>query len=213
MLALLQRRIGVAARPGDLAPSLGDAFAGMARRRDAAAEDALLVALGPGLLRTIRSVLGVGHPDTDDALQEVMIAVHEALPKFRGECTTSHFACRIAFRTSMNIRRRARYRAHYTPPSAPDEVTALARDPQTPEHALAAARRRETLRELLAELPCGQSEALGLHAILGYSIDETAAAMGVPRDTVRSRLRSALAFLRERLAGSEDLLDAVGDGT
>jgi RNA polymerase sigma-70 factor (ECF subfamily) len=211
MLALLQRRTEAAASDaGDFVAGLRGAVAEPTKLREAEAERALLVALGPALLRTVRSVLGYGHPETEDALQEVMIAVHEALPGFRGECKMQHFACRVAFQTTMNIRRRARYRSHFTPASPPDEVAALMCDKETPERALAAARRREVLRRALGDLPRAQSETLGLHAILGYSVDETAAAMGVPRDTVRSRLRSARAGLRARFQGSEDLLDSLG---
>jgi RNA polymerase sigma-70 factor (ECF subfamily) len=212
MLALLQRRTEAAAtHAGDFVAELQAALAMPAKHREAEAERALFVALGPALLRTVRSVLGFGHPDTEDALQEVMLAVHAALPGFRGECKMQHFACRVAFQTTMNIRRRARYRSRFTPASPPDEVAALMCDEQTPERALAAARRREVLRRALGELPRAQSEALGLHAILGYSVDETAAATGVPRDTVRSRLRSALAGLRARFQGSQDLLDSLGE--
>jgi RNA polymerase sigma-70 factor (ECF subfamily) len=54
---------------------------------------------------------------------------------------------------------------------------------------------------LLDELPDSQAEALALHVVLGMSVDETAAVVGAPRNTVRSRLRHALATLRERIRG------------
>jgi RNA polymerase sigma-70 factor (ECF subfamily) len=224
MLRLFSSRAEVAPQPSpnvgaqpspDVGAPLPDPLRTLARQaiaRNAEAERTLLAALGPALLRTVRGVFGAGHPELEDALQEVMVAVHEALPTFRGECKTTHFACRVAFRTSMNIRRRARYRAHYTPPTAPDELAERVPGDETPEQALAAEQRRKVLRELLDELPNAQSEALGLHIVLGFSVEETAAATGVPRNTVRSRLRAALAALRARLSTSDEWRRALEEG-
>ena len=43
------------------------------------------------LLRVVRGVLGTGHPDVEDVLQESMAAVHRALPTLNGE-TVLHTA-------------------------------------------------------------------------------------------------------------------------
>jgi len=178
-------------------------------RRAAAGDDraqrTLLVALGPALLRVVRAVLGVGHPDAEDVLQESMISLCAALASFRGECRTSHFACRVAVQTAMNARRRAAHRQRTTPTIPPDELAELAHDDLSPAELLAAARRRELLRSLLAELPPVQAEVLALHTMLGHSVAETAAVTRVPVNTVRSRLRAALAALRER-AGRDAVL-------
>ena len=50
-----------------------------------------------------------------------------------------------------------------------------------------------------------QAEVLALHTMLGHSVAETAAVTRVPVNTVRSRLRAALAALRER-AGRDAVL-------
>jgi RNA polymerase sigma-70 factor (ECF subfamily) len=173
------------------------------------AERTLLVALGPSLLRTVRGVLGPAHPEVEDALQDSMSAFYQALPGFRGECGTLHFACRIAVRTALNLRRRAGYRSRHTPPHSPDELSDLARDERSPAEARTAATRRDTLRGLLDELPEVQAEALVLHVVLGYSVDETARMTTVPRDTVRSRLRSALSALRARVGADRVLLELL----
>jgi len=138
-----------------------------------------------------------------------MSALHQALPGFRGECGTLHFACRIAVQTALNTRRRAGYRSRHTPSVSPDELSELARDEHSPAEARAAAARRETLRFLLDELPEVQAEALVLHVVLGYSVDETARMMTAPRDTVRSRLRSALSALRTRVGADRALLELL----
>lgn len=192
-----------------LRPLAAEAVAG-----DPRAQRTLLVALGPPLLRVIRSVLGArraGAADVEDVLQEVMLTLYGALPGFRGECKTVHFACRIAVQTAMNARRRAGYRNRHTPSVEPEALSELARDDRSPAEVMASTRRVAAVRELLGELPPPQAEALALHVMLGYSVAETAAATGAPINTVRSRLRNALGALRERLRDDRALLEAVKD--
>jgi DNA-directed RNA polymerase specialized sigma24 family protein len=69
------------------------------------------------------------------------------------------------------------------------------------------------LRELLVELPAPQAEVLALHTLLGYTIDETADTIAAPPNTVRSRLRTALARLRERAHESRALLEMIEGGS
>jgi len=176
---------------------------------DLEAERTVLAALGPGLLRVVRAVLGVAHPDVEDVLQDAMVAVHRALPSFRGECKTLHFGCRVALMTAMNARRRLAYRSRYTPVAAPEQLDAGPGDGRAPAELVAAERRREALRGLLDELPAAQAEVLGLHTMLGYSVEETAAATDVPINTVRSRLRLALAALRARVQEDRVLLEVL----
>ncbi len=176
---------------------------------DSNAERTLLVSVGPSLLRAVRGVLGQAHPDVEDTLQDAMAALHAALPAFRGECGTLHFACRVAVQTALNARRRAAYRSRHTPSVSPDELSELPGDDRSPAEAQAAATRRAALRQLLDELPSIQAEALVLHVVLGYSIDETARAVGSPRNTVRSRLRTALAALRARVDTDRALFEIL----
>jgi RNA polymerase sigma-70 factor (ECF subfamily) len=176
---------------------------------DSNAERTLLVTVGPSLLRAVRGVLGQAHPEVEDTLQDSMAALHAALPAFRGECGTLHFACRVAVQTALSARRRAGYRSRHTPSVSPDELSELPGDERSPAEAQAAATRRAALRRLLDELPPVQAEALVLHVVLGYSVDETARAMGSPRNTVRSRLRAALAALRTRVGADGVLLEIL----
>jgi RNA polymerase sigma-70 factor (ECF subfamily) len=185
----------------------------VAARAAAGAPDAqrtLLAEIGSPLLRTVRAVLGTGHPEVEDVLQDAMAAVHTALPGFRGECTTLHFACRIAVQTAMNARRRTRFRSRHVSATPDEELVEIAGGGPSPAELVAGARRREALRELLCELPDAQAEVLALHTVLGYTVEETAEAIGVPLNTVRSRLRTALTKLRERVQADVALLDAIG---
>lgn len=177
---------------------------------DANAQRTLLAALGPALLRVIRAVLGSGHADVEDALQEAMLAIHASLPSFRGECTITHFACRIALKTALKVRRYTAYRARSTSPASNDQLDNLASSIAVESSdTIAAHERREILRELLCQLPVVQAEVLGLHTMLGYSIEQTAAATGAPINTVRSRLRNALSALRDRVNTDQTLLEVL----
>jgi RNA polymerase sigma-70 factor, ECF subfamily len=195
-------------RPGDSLYRLAVA----AVSGDVEAERTLLVAIGPSLLRVVRGVLGSAHPDVEDTLQEAMVALHLALRRFRGESTTLHFACRVAVQTAMNARRRAGYRARHTPSAPPAELADIALDERSPADLVAADQRREGLRQLVCELPEPQAEVLALHAVLGYTIEETSQATSAPVNTVRSRLRTALSRLRERIQADGALFETIRGG-
>jgi RNA polymerase sigma-70 factor (ECF subfamily) len=169
----------------------------------------LVSAVGPAILKTLRRVLGARHPELEDAAQEAIFAFVTALAGFRGECSTLHFACRIAVLTALK-RRRAE------PPPAgtlPDDDHALAAalpgGGETPLAALIAARRRTVLRALLRDLPEAQAEVLALHLMLGHSIEEVAATVGAPGNTVRSRIRLGKEALRARIAADGRLAELL----
>ncbi len=63
-------------------------------------------------------------------------------------------------------------------------------------------RQAERLLELLAELPEAQREAVLLKEEAGLSLEEIAQATGTGRETVKSRLRYAMARLRQGLRGT-----------
>ena len=183
------------------------AIASAAARGDRTAQRTLLLETGSALLRTVRAVLGGASPDLEDVFQEAMTAAHLALPGFRGECSTMHFVCRIGVQTAMNARRRGRTRARHLEVTDDGELADLARDDVSPADLLAVARRRRALRRLLSELPEPQAEVLALHTMLGYTIEETAQVTGAPVNTVRSRLRAALAALRQAVLADSARLE------
>lgn len=71
-----------------------------------------------------------------------------------------------------------------------------ARDPPADE-ALDVKRQAERLLVLVGELPPAQREAFLLQQEAGMSVEEIAAATGVTRETAKSRLRYAMAKLRQ----------------
>src|SRR5258706_15293161 len=70
------------------------------RRGDKAALRTFLSAIVPHLVRVVRRVLGPAHCDVEDVAQEAAYGVIDALPRFRGEGSVLHFACRIAVLTA-----------------------------------------------------------------------------------------------------------------
>jgi len=58
---------------------------------------------------------------------------------------------------------------------------------------------RFALRHALASLSVAQRAVVVLHLHAGYTLDETAEVLGIPRETVRSRLRVAREQLRHAL--------------
>jgi RNA polymerase sigma-70 factor (ECF subfamily) len=166
------------------------------RRGETAATKTLLSALGPSMLQMIRRVMGPTHPDLDDILQEAFVGLLDALPGFRGDSTTRHFACRIAMLTALKARRRRSGALTEAAAQLDEECWAQA-DPH--DWALASCR-RQMVRRLLDELPSLQAEAMVLHCVAGMTVEEIALAAECPPETIRSRLRLAKALLRERAA-------------
>jgi len=166
-----------------------------ARDGDVWAQRRLLEAIAPSLLPPLRMILGPAHPDIEDVLQEALVGVLRGLASFRGESTVLHFARRVATKRAIEACRRQRTAARKLEHAQQLEVPT----PPTPRETMVANRQRQHLRDLLAELPGAQADALAMRAVLGYSLDEIADATGVPVNTVRSRLRLAKEALRKRI--------------
>jgi RNA polymerase sigma-70 factor (ECF subfamily) len=162
----------------------------------------------PQVLRVVRRVLGPDHADLEDVAYEAAYAVVEGLPRFRGEGTVLHFACRVSVLTAMNVRRRdlAQKRALLRVPTEVDEVEL---EGPNPEERAQAASLAPIVRELLSTLPANLAEVLALHVVLGYTVPEIADTSGAPLETVRSRLRLAKQALRKRVLNNPKLREAV----
>jgi RNA polymerase sigma factor (sigma-70 family) len=207
-------RVIPGSRVSEPAPAGGsrrDELLGLAQavqRGDADALRTFLSAIVPQLLRVVRSVLGPQHPDLEDVAYEAAYSVVEGLPRFRGEGTVLHFACRVTVLSAMNVRRRdaAQKRALVR---APTDLDAVELDAPNPEENAQAASLAPIVRELLATLPNALAEALALHVVLGYTVGEIAQAASLPVETVRSRLRLAKQALRKRVMNSPKLREAV----
>ncbi len=153
-----------------------------------------MAANGPALARLAASYTNT-RSDRDDLLQEIALAVWQALPGFRGECSTRTFLFRIAHNRAITYlsRSRARFPAAGDtdlPDSAPDPESGLAREQS-------AARLRRAIHRL--PLAYRQTIMLALED-LGYA--EIAEVLGISESNVGARLSRARQLLRESLEKS-----------
>ncbi|HEX6764239.1 MAG TPA: sigma-70 family RNA polymerase sigma factor [Polyangiaceae bacterium] len=175
---------------------------------DPTAVRTFVTAIGPQILRVVRRVLGPNHPDVEDAAQESAFAVLGALARYRGESTVVHFACRVAVQTAMNVRRRESAVKRRAQGERVD-IDALADARPGPDAEAEGRASAELVRELVATLPEAQAEALAMHCVLGFTVNEIAETAGLPVETVRSRLRLAKHALRARAEATPRLAGLV----
>jgi len=143
--------------------------------------------------RCLRS-LGVRDSQLDDALQDVFIVVQRRLPEFDGRAELGTWLYAIALR----IARKYRDRARREPASL---EAARERDPELPAAADTSgdsALERERLalaHRALSALDDDKREIFVLARVEQMSAPEIASVLGIPLNTVYSRLRAArLAF-------------------
>lgn len=200
------------AKETSLEPLAGESLslvglAKVAATGDSAATAQLLRAVAPRLVAIVRAVLGAWHPDLDDAVQQTLIGFVQALPAFRGDCDPVGYGRIIAVRAALSARKRERTQRSRRDDDA--EADALPNLQPSPREQALAQRRKEVLRDLLAELPSEQAEALALRIVLGCSLEEVAAQSGAPLNTIRSRLRLAKERLKSRIEQDPELLEAL----
>lgn len=195
---------------GDDAAEL-TALARLAGSGDPIATRRFLDWVWPTLARVVHGVLGARHADVDDVMQQSMLAVLQAIGAFRGECHPAGYASRIALHVALRARKTAGIRAARIRALA--QVAASGPEPAQVESEVPSERRMRAMRDLLADLPEEQADALALRVLLGWSLDEVSKATGAPINTVRSRVRLAKEALRKRLEADPSLADDLGLGS
>jgi RNA polymerase sigma factor (sigma-70 family) len=152
--------------------------------------DRLIAANGPALTRLAASYTNTSS-DRDDLLQEIAMALWQALPRFRGECTERTFLFRIAHNRAIAHLARSR-----SQPIVGDEVDVHDPAPD-PETGLAREQSVERLRRTIhGLLVYRQVITLSLEG-LGYG--EIAEVLGISESNVGARLTRARQILREAL--------------
>jgi RNA polymerase sigma-70 factor (ECF subfamily) len=193
---------------GTAVPEASDPLANLlstARAGDRTAMRRLLGLLGPRLLRVVRGVLGPGHPELEDVLQDATVLVVRALADFRGEGQVEGYAVRITLRAAISARKKYRARVARIDEASEERHD----DAPAPSEEVLAKKRRALLRSLLDELPEAQAEALVLRSVLGHSLEVTASVAGVPANTLRSRMRLAREALKRRIEADPVLLESL----
>lgn len=129
--------------------------------------------------------LGVAVAGLDDATQEVFLVVHRRLHEFEGRARLTTWLFRIALNVAQHHKRRALRKA--TDP-LPDTVAASAGSPQD---VLTRREDFELVYGMLAKLDDEKRTVFVMAELEEMSISEIAEVLGVPVNTVYSRLRVA----------------------
>lgn len=145
--------------------------------------------------RCLRS-LGVRDAQLDDALQDVFMVVQRRLAEFDGQVALSTWLYAIALRVARKVRERARRDAEKSgEPLSRDEPRAPQADA---EAALHCNQQLLLARAALESLDDDKREVFVLAHVEQMSAPEMSGVLGVPINTVYSRLRAArLAFASE----------------
>jgi len=146
---------------------------------------------GPALWRVIASYAPPGA-DRDDLAQDTLLAVWQALERFRGEGSLKTFVLRIAHNRGLS---QAWRRAKRPTSAGLDEV----QDPRpAPDEQAAAHEQHERFLRHLRALPLGQRLVLAL-ALEGIPHSEIAAIAGITPENVAVRIGRARDALRRSM--------------
>jgi RNA polymerase sigma factor (sigma-70 family) len=172
-----------------------------ARRGDVSAFEELVRAHQEISFRTAWICSG-GADDAEDAAQEGFMKAFAALPRFRANAPFRPWLLTIVANEARN-RRRSAARREALALRAPDVMVTDVRLESSPEAAILATERRQALLEALRQLPDADREVVAYRYLLELSEAETAAALGVPVGTAKSRLSRAMHRLRAAMPAAE----------
>jgi RNA polymerase sigma-70 factor (ECF subfamily) len=164
-----------------------------AQSGDREALEELLESVQEPLFRYVRSLVGE-RPLAEDILQEVFVRIYRKLGWLREPEVFRAWAYRIATREAFRHLRRERRRAERF-----EDETALASSPAPPPREEFAPELAARLPQLIADLSPASRAVIVLYYLHEMSLEETAAVLGVPLGTVKSRLSYGLGSLRRRL--------------
>lgn len=160
--------------------------------------------------RTIRAVLR-DEPEIEDAMQQAYVNAYRHLGQFAGDAQFSTWLLKIALHEAYARARRKRFAV------AGDEnvLAAVESLAPSPEEEASNEELRALLERQILALPESYRLVFVLRELDGLSTLETAEALGVSADVVKTRLHRARAMLQEALlvkAGvSRELLFAFRD--
>jgi RNA polymerase sigma factor (sigma-70 family) len=135
--------------------------------------------------------------DAEEAAQDGFVKAHRALGRFREDAPLRPWLLTIVANEARNKVRAAGRRERLALRVAEERRPGGA--VPSPEAALLDSERHDELVTALGDLPENDRQAIACRYFLDLSEEETAAALGCPRGTVKSRLSRALGRLRERV--------------
>jgi len=179
-----------------------------AARGDARAFERLMRLHNRTMFRTARAILR-DDAEAEDALQEAYLHAYRSLARFRADARFSTWLARIVVNESLMRLRKQSRRASIVPMQAAapaEEVEQVSDDTmEKPDSSAARAEMRRLLEAQIDLLPDAYRTVFMLRAVEEMSVEETAAVLGIPEPTVRTRFFRARSLLREGLAQKIDL--------
>ena len=147
--------------------------------------------------------------EAEDVMQQAYVNAYAHLRQFDRRASFATWLSRIAVNEALaRARRKGRYVSmdleHDGPAATPAPSDTLTPDPETQAYA---GELRTLLEAAVDALPDGAREVFMLREVQGLSTTETADALGIREDAVKTRLSRAKVALRR------DLLDRVGSAS
>ncbi len=167
-----------------------------ARRGDAGAFEELVVA-NQGIAFRTAYLIARNAADAEEAAQDGFVKAHRALGRFRPGSPFRPWLLAIVANEARNRRRSAGRRAALALRAAEEDRPGDAAP--SPEAALLAGEGRGRLLAAVESLAEDDRDVIACRYFLELSEQETAAALGLPRGTVKSRTHRALERLKEAL--------------
>ena len=149
------------------------------------------------LYRAIRSVVQT-EADVEDIMQQTYVQAYGALSGFGHSAKFSTWLIRIGINAALTSGRKA---SRFVPleASGEEEPVSLTSSQPTPEDSTSAHELRQLLEKVVDALPQMYRTVLMLREVEGLSTAETAVALDVTDDVVKTRLHRAKALARDAL--------------
>jgi RNA polymerase sigma-70 factor (ECF subfamily) len=178
-------------------------LAGLARGGDAAGARILLTRNNQRLFRAAFAILR-DRAEAEEAVQEAYLKAFAALDSFQGEAAVSTWLTRIVINEALGRRRMAERRRRKLEARGVSllddyrEALMPAHDPSA-DAALMRRQLAELLEGAISRLPDPFRTVFVLREVNELSVEETAQALAIPEETVKTRLYRARRRLREDL--------------
>jgi len=201
---------GIAVAPAPIESEDDAALAARVARADIGAFETLMRRYNRRLFRLARATLR-DDAEAEDALQDAYLLAYRRIGQFRGDAALGTWLSRLVLNECLGRIRRTRRRDNVVPMVAPPDdmdLDTMARSPEEgPDGAAVRSEMRTLIERKLDELPDAFRTVFVLRAVEELSVEETAATLGLPEATVRSRHFRARSLLREALSSEVDLAE------
>ena len=197
----------------DLKRATGPELMALVASGDQGAFEVLMRNHNQVLYRVARSIIK-DDAEAEDIVQESYLRAYRNAASFRGDASLSTWLTRIVVNEATGRLRTARRRAAIIPlvpgsdvaNGGEEEVMDESRECllDAPEEATLRSEARRLIEARIDALPDKLRTVFVLRAVEDMSVQETAAALGIPEATVRSQFFRARSLLREALARDFD---------